>query len=182
MDSEKPFREEIRKKMFFGQIPVTLEIKDSGFPSVFFEKSPLLIPSIAGKVEAPIISVERRPGRSDIAKTINRINEQLGIENKNLDEFPFLNTCIADAKEYYIKQDLQLLVNLVARYFDHELKSFRAGLDNIPDDMMQIVEIDFTMIELSPGDTEIHYRLYTKRGIRRGCMDEPIKLRQDSNG
>lgn len=160
----------------FDQVPTILEIKDSDFPPVFFEKSPFIIPSIAENVEAPIISVERHPSQGDIEKTVNFLNmiarfrnidEQLGIKREFSEEFSFLNICIANAKEYHVKQDLCLLVDLIDRYFDHEAKKIGVDLDDLPNNIIQIVEVDFTMVDLCPGDTEIHYRLYTKRGIGR---------------
>ncbi len=168
---------------FFDQAPVILEITDSDFPPALFERSPFVIPSIIAKdVEVPIISVERHLKRSDIEKTDNfldmvaqfrNIDKQLGIKNRELsEEFSFLSICIADAKEYHVKQDLHLLVDLVDRYFDRELKKIGVDIDELSSDIIQIVEVDFTMIDLYPGDTEIHYRLYTKRGIARQHTDE----------
>lgn len=165
----------------FDQVPVVLDITDGVFSPSLFEELPFSIPKINKRVEAPIISIERQLEPDDIAKTINllvmaaqlgRINEQLGIENNPLEGFTFLNVNIADVKEHYIEQDLYLLVDLVDRYFDHELKRIGVDLDNIPDNIIQIVEFDFTMIDLCPGDTKIHYKLYTKRGIGRRCTDE----------
>lgn len=172
------------KQISFEQIPVELEIISNDFPSVFFEKSPFLIPKINERVEAPIISIERHLGLDDAKKTdsflnmiarFRDVNRQLGIENKKLpEEFSFLSESIVDVKEYYVKQDLHLLVDLVDKYFRHESERINIDLDNLPDDTFQIVEIDFTMIDLYPGDTEIHYRLYTKRGIGRRAREVPI--------
>lgn len=151
--------------------PILLEIKDKDFPPAFFEGSPFVIPGIiAEDVDAPIISVERHPKRSDIEKIISLLNV---IDRELPEEFSFLSIGIADVKEYYVKQDLRLLVDLVSRYLDHELE--KIGVDigaDLSSDIMQIVEVDFTMIDLCPGDTGIHYRLYTKRGIGRQRTDE----------
>lgn len=154
----------------FDQIPAILEIRDSDFPPAFFEKLPFVIsgPGIDENVEAPIISVERHLGRSDIEKTVNFLKEL----RECPEDFSFFNICLTDAKEYHVKQDLCLLVDLVDRYFVHELKKIGVNPDCLPSDIIQIVEVEFTMIDLYPGDTEIHYQLYTKRGIGRRCVDE----------
>jgi hypothetical protein len=136
-----------------------------------------MIPRIYEKVEAPIISIERHLIPGDVAKTDAFLNmvarfrntdRQLGIEGRKLpEEFSFLNESITDAKEYHVKEDLNLLVDMIDKYFRHESEKVSIDLGNFSDDIIQIVEIDFTMIDLCPGNTEIHYRLYTKRGIGR---------------
>jgi hypothetical protein len=118
-----------------------------------------MIPRIYEKVEAPIISIERHLIPGDVAKTDAFLNmvarfrntdRQLGIEGRKLP-----------------KEDLNLLVDMIDKYFRHESEKVSIDLGNFSDDIIQIVEIDFTMIDLYPGNTEIHYRLYTKRGIGR---------------
>jgi hypothetical protein len=172
---------DIEKFLRANQTPTELEITEDIFHPKFFERSPFLIPRINAEVEAPTISIERHLNLDEIKKTADilrmiashrNLDEQLGIGGREYPEsFSFLNETAADAKEYHVKQDLDLLVDLVDRYFDHELKKIAVTLDNLPDDIIQIVKVDFTMIDLYPGDTEIHYRLYTKRGIGRAKKD-----------
>lgn len=154
---------------FFHQFPVALDIANGVFPLSFFEKLPFLITTrIRKKSEAPLISVERRLKRDDIERTVNfLVNEKSEAEKEEIEAFPFLNTGIADAKEYYIKQDLHLLVDLVDRYFDRELKNFCVDLGDIPSGVIQIVEIDWSLRDFQPAkEGSVHYEVFTKREIR----------------
>jgi hypothetical protein len=142
---------------FTKQMPITLEI-----PEGFLENI-LLIPSeLTADLTVPIIKVERKLNLKQIRdmikggdKKLSAIAKMLDIQSSGYDYYS-----IPSLKEELIRKDLFLLAGLVASIYQSKIKR-----DIAYDRLYQVVEIDWSYQELYPGDTEIHYEIFTKREI-----------------
>ncbi len=141
---------------FFSQYPTELNITDKEFTPDLFEMLPYTIPGRPGNCAlAPLFMIVRRLTCDQIEKEMNSARQSLNFSES-----------VSVIKEYYVKKDVHLIIAMLEVYYVSWLKELNIDLLKIPDNLVQIVEIDVTMQDLYPGDTEIHYSIYTKRELR----------------
>lgn len=155
--------------VIFEQLPVKIETKKSGL-WVLLASLVLHIPEIRGQCNCDEIAIERHLTQDDIAKdeaiakaNWDGINRLFGDDIEGPVDF---SVTIADVKEKYIRLDIAELSEIAHKAFIEQLNNWGIFLDKIevfPSDIVQIVEIPFMFLNLKPGDTEIHYKIFTKR-------------------
>jgi hypothetical protein len=109
--------------------------------------------------------MERILSKQEIDEELNRKNSQ----HKNFSELlgidydsSFYTTI--DLKEQWIHRDIVSLGDRISEIYIAKLIGLKIT-DFFSDRLYQVVEIPWTFNDLHPGDTEIHYEIFTKREI-----------------
>lgn len=148
----------------FANYPVEIDITSVPDISTFLLWK---LPQECGTCSENTIEVERRLTERQVKREITSLIESRQLEvDEALDFSFFASYAIADVKEKCLIQDIQELSRQVDLAFIAKLKS--AGLDpnNLPADRLyQVVETPLTFLDLYPGDTGIHYKVFTKREV-----------------
>lgn len=127
----------------------------------------LSIPSILIRGVA-VIEVERRVTAEEIKKrnavaSSNWSGKNHLVGGEDLDGFQSLSEMVSGIKEQCVQEDIKKLGELIELSFRDQLEELGVS----PDDprLRQEIEKDLTFLDLHPGDTEIHYRIFTKRRL-----------------
>lgn len=135
---------------FFEQQPIKLDF-DTIAPLV---DDPIVqIPSKAViNLNCPIIKVERNVDAEQV-KYLLEGEKLFGELEWHYDQVSLL-------KESFIRNDFALLGQIISSVYRNKIKS--KGLEG---ELFQRVEIDWTFYDFFPGNTRIHYEVFTKRDI-----------------
>lgn len=157
---------------YFAQLPQELDLKTDDLDRALLPNLLLMIPWRPSKCEANEISIERHLDEAAIEhkaaiKTANwnGINRLFG-NGQDQPVIPFLQEIAAEIKEQSIQQDITELGEMVQEVYLKQLVKLGIRPADASTRVEQVIEVDFTMLDLYPGDTQIHYKLYTKRELR----------------
>ncbi len=120
----------------------------------------LLIPAELGPCpSAPSIKIERKLSFWQIKEMMASEEEKCKtICQVDMDANQFE---IPTFKDTLIRKDLFLLAEIVATYFYSKIRGQKPDWDSL----YQIVEIDWSLRDLCPGEQDIRYEIITKREI-----------------